>query len=588
MRRPLRILSAAVVAWIASPQIVCAQTVDYPLTDGWSGPGFYLQPLKILACWAIFAMWVYTTDWVSDDAQERKLEYKRWNPIVVGSFLATFVLTWLIPFFWVDLVLLLVAYITPLSIYVAHRNKLAPPSERVLTRDHLRYWFAQKAGMFGMKVQAEAGDPHVSGPPVVLTSRGGATERDNNIRLLSARQAPGFRDARQLVADGLEQRADAIMLDYAQQAVGTRYLVDGVWLDAEAHSRESADPALEALKMLSGLNPQNRQGRQEGGFSAEYRSGGKPEKMSATITTQGTPTGERVVIQFERKKTPFTTLEELGMRPKMQEQFLEALGRHSGFVLLSTMPANGLRTTTNVTLRGLDRFMREFMAIEDESNRYEPIENVPVMTYKPEQKGNLTQFLDDVFHREPNVVVIRDLVDAKMLEMMFEQINENNRMFVSTVRAKDTTDALMRVLALKVPPAELAKNISAVLCQRLIRKLCDQCKEAYAPTPEVLKQLQIPEGRVQALYRPRQPRPDDPKYEPCAKCQGVGYYGRVAIFELLVVEDSVRKVLATNPKPDAVRLASRKAGMRTLQEEGIVMVGRGITSLPELMRVMKQ
>lgn len=588
MRRSFRILSAAVVAWIACPQVVCAQTVDYPLTDGWSGPGFYLQPLKILACWAIFAMWVHTTDWVSDDAQERKLDYKRWNPVIVGSFLATFVLTWLIPFFWVDLVLLLAAYITPLAMYVSMRNKLAPPSERVLTRDHLRFWFAQKARFFGMKVQAEAGDPHASGPPVVLTSRGGATERDNNIRLLSARQAPGFRDARQIVADGLEQRADAIMLDYAQQAVGTRYMVDGVWLDAEPHSRESADPALEALKILCGLNPQNRQGRQESGFTAEYRAGGKPEKMSATITTQGTPTGERVVIQFERKRTPFASLEELGMRPKMQEQFLEVLGRHSGFVLLSTMPANGLRTTTNVTLRGLDRFMREFVAIEDESNRYEPIENVPVTTYKPEQKNNLTQFMDDVFHREPNAVVIRDLVDAKMLEMMFEQINENNRMFVSTVRAKDTTDALMRVLALKVPPPELAKNVSAVLCQRLIRKLCDVCKEAYAPTSEVLKQLQIPEGRVQALYRPRQPHPEDPKYEPCEKCQGVGYYGRTAIFELLVLDDSVRKVLATNPKPDAVRIASRKAGMRTLQEEGIVLVGRGITSLPELMRVMKQ
>ena len=92
MRRSFRILSAAVVAWIACPQVVCAQTVDYPLTDGWSGPGFYLQPLKILACWAIFAMWVHTTDWVSDDAQERKLDYKRWNPVIVGSFLATFVL----------------------------------------------------------------------------------------------------------------------------------------------------------------------------------------------------------------------------------------------------------------------------------------------------------------------------------------------------------------------------------------------------------------------------------------------------------------------------------------------------------------
>ncbi len=588
MRRSLRILPAAVVIWIASSQVVCAQTADYPLSDGWSGPGFYLNLLKIAACWAIFAMWIYTTDWVSSDAQDRKLDYKRWNPIVFGTFFGTFVLTWLIPFFWVDLVLLLVAYIAPLTTYVVLRNKVAAPSERVLTRDHLRYWFAQKAKLFGMKVQAEAQDPHESGPPVVLTSRGGASERDNNIRLLSARQAPGFRDARQILADGLDQRSDAIMLDYAQQAVSTRYLIDGVWLDAPPRDRETADPALEALKILCGMNPQNRQGRQEAGFMAEYRGGGKAEKMSATLTTQGTPTGERVVVQLERKKTAFASLDELGMRPKMQEQLSEALGRQAGFVLLSTMPANGLRTTTNLVLRGQDRFLREFVGVEDESNRYEAVENVPITTYKPEEKNRLDDLLDNLFHREPNVVVIRDLVDAKMLGLIFEQITEHDRMFLSTVRAKDTTDALMRVLALNVPPAELAKNVSAVLCQRLIRKLCESCKEAYTPTSEVLKQLQIPEGRVQALYRPRQPNPEDPKDEPCAKCQGVGYYGRTAIFELLLVEDSVRKVLATNPKPEAVRVASRKAGMRTLQEEGIVLVARGVTSLPELMRVMKQ
>ena len=131
MRRCLRILPAAVVVWLASPQIVCAQTPTYPLSDGWSGPGFYLNVFKVLTFWAIFALWVHSTDWVSTDAQERKLDHKRWNPIVVGVFMGTFVLTWLIPFFWVDLVLLLVAYVAPLTTYVVTRNKLASPSERV-------------------------------------------------------------------------------------------------------------------------------------------------------------------------------------------------------------------------------------------------------------------------------------------------------------------------------------------------------------------------------------------------------------------------------------------------------------------------
>jgi type II secretory ATPase GspE/PulE/Tfp pilus assembly ATPase PilB-like protein len=124
---------------------------------------------------------------------------------------------------------------------------------------------------------------------------------------------------------------------------------------------------------------------------------------------------------------------------------------------------------------------------------------------------------------------------------------------------------------------------TGALGQRLVRKLCDACKEAYAPTPEVLKQLGLPAGRVQAFYRPPQQRE-----EVCKECGGIGYVGRTAIFELLVVGDTVRKALASRAKPDVLRQAARKDGSRSLQEEGLLLVAKGVTSLPELMRVLKQ
>jgi type II secretory ATPase GspE/PulE/Tfp pilus assembly ATPase PilB-like protein len=128
----------------------------------------------------------------------------------------------------------------------------------------------------------------------------------------------------------------------------------------------------------------------------------------------------------------------------------------------------------------------------------------------------------------------------------------------------------------------------------LVRKLCDSCKEAYAPTPEILSQLGIPEGRVKAFYRPPQPLPPtdarsrEPAKEPCRACSATGYLGRTAIFELLVVGDTVRKVLAKNPKIELLRQAARKDGMKSLQEEGALLVIKGTTSLPELIRVLKQ
>jgi type II secretory ATPase GspE/PulE/Tfp pilus assembly ATPase PilB-like protein len=157
-------------------------------------------------------------------------------------------------------------------------------------------------------------------------------------------------------------------------------------------------------------------------------------------------------------------------------------------------------------------------------------------------------------------------------------------LIVSSARAKDCIDTLLRIMAVKASAADFGRSITAVLSQRLIRKLCEKCKEAYPPTPEMLQQFGIPPGRVAAFYRPHPPQP---KEELCAECSGVGYKGRTAIFELLLVDDSLRQLLLSGAKIDVLRQAARKTGLRTFQEEGILVVAKGLTSVPELVRVLK-
>ena len=549
-----------------------------PLKRDFRGPGSYLSWIKIIACWLVFLVWVRSTDWANEDCQELKLDHLRWNPIVVGPFVAAFVLVWLIPFFWIGFPLLVIAFVAPFTSYVVHRNSKVTNDQRVFTREHIRYWVAGHLGKVGVKIEAQKVDPHEKGPPVKVSARGAADQRQNAANLLAARQHPGLLRAREIIADGLSWRASAIMLDYSQQGVGARFMVDGVWHNRETIQRDSGDPALEALKLLCGLNPQDRQSRQQGTFAAEYGS----IDYASTLACQGTKTGERVLMQFVDEKVRFDTLDEIGMRPKMQEQLKKLLDLEKGLLLLSAMPAAGLRSTAVVVLRQTDRLMREFMAVEEETNRYEEIENCPVTTYQAAAGQSPASVLPKMFRAQPNVVVVRDLVDAETVSLICQEIAQN-RLFISTIRAKDGAEALLRVLALGVPPAEFARGISAVFCQRLVRKLCEACKEAYAPPPQILKQLGIPEGRIQAFHRP----PQQPE-EVCQECSGIGYKGRTAIFELLLVGDTVRKVLSTSPKLELLRKAARKDGMRSLQEEGILLVAKGVTSLPELMRVLKQ
>ena len=333
-----------------------------PLDKNFRGPGGYLSWIKILACWLLFLLWVHTTDWVSTDCQELKLDYLRWNPIVFGTFMAAMVLLWLIPYFWVGFPLLVIAYAAPLATYIVLRNKQVDNNLRVMTPEHLRYWFATKLNKIGVKVAAERRDPHELGAPVKLLPFGGPDERTDNARLLLARQSPGLGTAREILAEGLAGRASAIMLDYTQQGVAVRTMIDGVWIPREARPRETGDPALESLKLLCGLNPKDRQNRQAGTFAADYESA----RYTTIFTSQGTPGGERVLLQFEEKKIHFKTLDELGMRTKLQEQLLDLLRAKQGFVLFSAPPGGGLRSTMDVTLRACDRYTREFVAVEEE------------------------------------------------------------------------------------------------------------------------------------------------------------------------------------------------------------------------------
>ncbi|MGA2616616.1 MAG: ATPase, T2SS/T4P/T4SS family [Thermoguttaceae bacterium] len=672
--RPIIIPLLAVVVLACSADWLWAGVVEetaYLRGGSWRGPGNYLSWIKILACWLTFIAWIRSTSWVNRDVQEVRLDWRIWNPIVVGSFLVAMLLVWVLPWFWLDLPLLVAAYVGPLATYIVLRNRRVSSELRVLTPAHLRYWFATCLKGVGVKVAAEKGDPNVSGVPVNVFSRFADDPMLNAAKLLAARQSGGLPAARKILCDGLSARASAILLDYVSTAVVVRYLIDGVWLPQKTLERESADPAMQALKLLCGLNPQDRRGRQEGKFGVEYSvfrgevlakidraeeafrqqraaeltrkladdrlsraklekqvvdavekearekfatpvgiwtpidqerlpklpgidqptnlfAALEPLKCPATLATQGTPNGERVVVRFEVKTARLTTLDDLGMRAKMQEQFKQLLDRPKGFVLLSAPPGGGLRTTMRVTLQSIDRFMRECITVEDEAQRCEEVENVALTTYQGAAQQTPATVLPTVFRLEPQVVVVRELVDSQTVRAICAEVAAKQRLVIGGARARDCAEALARVMKIDAPVPELAKQISAVLCQRLLRRLCDKCKVAYSPSTELLSQWGIPEGRVRTVFRPRQPKPtDEGPQDVCRECGGSGYKGQAAIFELLVMDESLRKLLAQMPKLEVFRAAARKAGMKTLQEEGVLLVARGITSLPELVRVLK-
>ncbi|HEX5442679.1 MAG TPA: ATPase, T2SS/T4P/T4SS family, partial [Pirellulales bacterium] len=542
---------------------------------------------------ALYLVWVSSADWVNQDRFYRR-QSKNWNLTMFLPFAICFPLTAsllcnpLVSFltasvsFWIGFVVQMLAWLVPFVVYVAKRNPQMPPEDKVFTKQHLRRWFSGKLQKIGIKTRSEEKTIDDIGPPVKLSARGGATERDNSANLLMARQAPGFVPARELLAQGLDNRASAIMLDYTQQAVAVRLQVDGVWHPGESLEREPGDALLAVLKVLAARNPNERRARQQGDFGAEYRGA----KHECRLMTQGTQTGERVLIQFYdpsvKKQRPL----DLGMRPKMFDDLKPVLASQTGIVVVSAPPGGGLTSLLHAVVASMDRYTRGFIDVEDAAAKEVEIENVNVTTFNGSAGETPLTVLPKLLREYPDVLVVPDMRDAETVDLLCDQTGLE-RMVITTVRAKEASEALLKLLEYKAPREKLAAAVKVVINMRLVRKLCDKCKEAYAPPPQLLEQLRIPPGRVEALYRPPTPNPEQPQ-EPCAQCRGIGYFGRTGLFEVLVPDDQVREVLIKKPKLDLLRQAARKAGMRTLQEDGLLLVVTGGTSLPELMRALKE
>lgn len=428
-------------------------------------------------------------------------------------------------------------------------------------------------------------------PPVNIVA-GGITHGQSAENLAICQQAPGFPDVAMLLADAIAKRVELVMLDFTQQAVSMKYQIDGVWHDLPPRDRASGDAMLAVLKKLSNLNPDERRARQEGKFKTQFMN----FEGELTLKSQGVPTGERAGLEIPHKPVPLDTLEDLGMREKMRLRVGELMNLDSGLIVVAAMPKGGVSTLWNACLNSTDRFMRDFVSLEDEDNPEDDVINITPYRFKGSAGESPKTILPSLLLKEPEVFVVPDMKDAESFEMICDQVLDDGKFAITRVPAKGAIDAMLRLLQMKVPAQKFAQAVKAVIYGRVSRKLCDNCRQPYQPAPQLLQRLGIPEGRVQVLYREWQPPPQpmvDEDGKPietpiCPQCSGIGFFQRTGLFEMLEVSDTFRETLLKQPQLDVLTKIAREGGHRTLQDEGILSVCFGTTSLTEMQRVLKQ
>ena len=600
------IAACAATAVLAFADLSWAQDYDSlakeATTNGWrQGVGMTLCPIKLGILLVFYLAWVATTGWCNNDAERLgDPDQEKSNGLNLIVFVAAFFVALLVPIFWVGLPIVILAWLVPIFIYVKKRNKGMLDADKVMTPSHLSFWFRTKVLKQQVKPKPKT---YEGGSPVQLEATGlnmdESTKISRTVQSRNLNGSVGYNLFRELLYHALHARALEVVIEFGAEETKFQYQIDGVYhpiLDATKKPwlREEADEVAKAAKLLIGGKPDDRAGRQNGLFKVLYDKNkkGKPKTCDVELHTAGVPTGEVFKAVFLFKTAPFKNVAEICDDPERQEKLRAVINSDNGLVILASAPHQGLKTLTTVMFNTADRFTRDFSAVEDVQHPYEFIENVTTTKYDSSKGETPMTVLPDVYFREPKVVLVRDMVNLEAWKLACDEV-KNDRLIISTFRGADSIEAIIGLLKFGVDPKQLADSLTSVIAQKLVRKLCDTCKEEIKPDPRVLQQLGL-DPKTDKIYRKRVHEPVEPGerdyYEPCEDCRDIGYKGRVAIFDVLEITDDMRQIIAAevdlDKKSKALRQAAFKSGQRGYLVDGARLIKEGVTSYEELVRVL--
>jgi general secretion pathway protein E len=542
------------------------------------GQGMYLNLFKFVPVLIIYLLWAWTTNWVENDTKDlNNLRFEAWNSAVFFSGVLGLALVLAIPIYFIGLGLLLLAYFVPLMSYVYARNQTVPDDQKVLTPYHLGEVANDILHKLGVRpmFNKDVGTVDRSGPPIVFIGKSQGSTKDDPARVRQAEESRSFMAAKELVYDAVLRRSTDIHLEPTTEQLSVRYRIDGILHAAEPFDRPTGDAVVNVFKVLSAMDISEKRKPQDGSFGASL--GGR--SLDFRVATSGSKAGEKLVMRILDNSSAVTKMEDLGMRPKLVEQVRGLVTQPHGMFLCCGPTGAGKSTTLYAALREIDRYQRNIITVED------PIEyqldNVTQMEVNTKAGQTFATMLRSILRQDPDVIMIGEIRDQETASIACQAANTGHMVF-STVHSNDAVTALFRLLDLGVEPFMIASALSAVMGQRLVRLLCEACKEPYKPKPEFLKKANLPADKVDVFYR----RPENPE-QVCQQCGGTGYFGRTGIYELLVLSEPMRDMIRENPSINKIKAEARKGGMIYLQEDGLRQVIQGRTSIEELLRVVK-
>ncbi len=385
----------------------------------------------------------------------------------------------------------------------------------------------------------------------------------------SSDEAPIIRFVNGLLARACRERASDIHLEPFENEMIIRYRIDGVLYEILRPPPKARAAIISRIKIMAGLNIAEKRLPQDGRFRVRIAGG----DVDVRVSSLPTAFGERLVLRLLEKSSSHIELTQIGLDQQLQQQIEQLIQQPHGIFLVTGPTGSGKTTTLYAALSRLNDQTKNIITVED------PIEyqlaGVGQVQVNPKIDLNFATGLRSILRQDPDIIMVGEIRDGETAEIAVQSALTGHMVF-STLHTNDAAGALTRLLDMKIEPFLVSSAVTGILAQRLVRKLCPDCRESYQPGTELIRHF---DGLLQHSNHPFY------RSQGCETCQQIGYRGRTGIYELLLLTDEIRELLMAGADATTIRQAAQKSGMRSLREDGLKKAEAGETSLEEVLRV---
>jgi general secretion pathway protein E len=382
-------------------------------------------------------------------------------------------------------------------------------------------------------------------------------------------EAPIIRLVNVVLTQALRRQASDIHIEPYEKDIKVRFRIDGILYEIFSLPKRFQAHIVSRLKVMANLDIAEKRLPQDGRIKIKVAN----KTVDIRISVIPMAFGERIVLRLLDKSISILGLAEMGMAPKRLEIFEKLINKNTGILLVTGPTGSGKTTTLYAALNRINSMEKNIITIEDPVE-YE-LKGVGQIQVNPKTELTFARGLRSVLRHDPDIIMVGEIRDLETVEIAI-QASLTGHLVFSTLHTNDATGALTRLVDMGVEPFLIASSLLAVLAQRLVRRICPDCKEPFHPEEATLEELGLPKDQV--FYHGKG----------CDACMQSGYRGRTGIFELLVMDNDVRHLLTSGADSVKMKDMAVRNGMATLFEDGLLKVKTGLTTLNEVLRVTQE